>query len=104
MTDRDPLDDLLQRSFDADRARQPPADMVTPVLRRIRRRQRARTLVLGGAAATGMMFTLASGVDLSALTSLLSGWRAGAASDTLLLVAGMLVALGGVLAIEESSA
>ena len=76
MTDRDPLDDLLRDAFAADRAWTPPVHVADGVMVRIRRRQRARTLILAAATAVGLV-ALGASIEpaLGGLLDLVNAYR-----------------------------
>lgn len=67
----DPVHDLLERAFAADQRRAQAPDLAPSVVDRIRRRQRLRMLLIGGAALVGLGMVLLSAAPV---LSMLDAW------------------------------
>lgn len=101
MTTRDPLDDLLQAAVTRDMAATPTPDVARRVAARIRRRQRLRGWLLGGAVTAGV--ATAAGQWQASLAWLASALPALQPVDpAALLVLGVLGAGAMLLLAEES--
>ena len=86
-SEKDPLDDLLERAFAADAARTPAVNVADRVVKRLRTRQRLRLMVLTVAAVTGTGLLVVSVPPIVAplLTALQSGLPADWQSNSLML-------------------
>lgn len=113
----DPVHDLLDRAFAADQQHVQAPELAASVMGRIRRRQRLRSLLLGGAALVGLAMVMLSAAPAPGmlgdwlhldLTALLSGTglslEAILLNTTPLMAVAVIAAAGWLILLEEDRA